>query len=179
MITLRRITALVALLALILGGLWLGVRYGSGTPTPAPLVLKPTEREIVSYNPDTKTLTTVTPQGTKAEYARTVTVRVQKDGTTVLEKKTWGREFSPFVGVGFGGSLRLHLGVGGFYYKRFDLNGHLTFPTSRNDRGPFIQTRTSLSYNFYRNTSGFLATNIIETILQKKPKIEVGLLVRF
>jgi hypothetical protein len=134
-------------------------------------VLAPADKEAVAYNSSTHILTVSTLKGTVTEYTRNPVIHIQKDGSVKIDRKLYGWEVNPFLGVGYGGGMRAQLGLGFFYAGRFDANTQLAFSATpgKVDIVPVM----SLSYNAWRNTSLYVGTNPFQKDLH------IGVLTRF
>jgi hypothetical protein len=164
--------------AVLLVASWFGLRrlLGGQYYNHAPTILRKNDKEAVSYNSNTHILTVQTPTGTKTEYTRNPVIHISKAGVVTVQRKLFGFERSPFIGLGYSDSLRGQLGVSWAYAWRFDVNTQLAISTDKTLVG--IKPATSLSYNFYRNTSLFIGFNPLELLLQRPPEYHIGFLVR-
>lgn len=132
-------------------------------------VLAPKDKEAVAYNASTHILTVSTSKGTVTEYTRDPVIHIQKDGSVKIDRKLFGLEFNPLLGVGYGDGMRAHIGAGLYYAGRFDLNGQLAFSATpgKIDILPVL----SVSYNAYRNSSVFIGVD-------PQKNVHFGILVR-
>lgn len=147
-----------------------GFRACRPTPSSTVSILKPQDKEALSYNSNTHVLTVATSSGTKTEYTRNPVIHFQKDGTVKIDRKLYAWEFNPFIGTGYGDATRLHLGASVFYVWRLDVNAQLAF----NGAVPgAIVPIVSVSYNVWRNSNAFLGVDPF------KKQYHAGLFVRF
>lgn len=136
---------------LLLAG-WLGLRHVLENNAPAGLALQRNDKEAVSYDSTSHILTVITAKGTQKSYTRTPVIRIEKDGSVKIQKKTFGFEHAPFLGLGYSlSALSTHrnayLGLNLVDAWRFD--GGIAAALSPGYFRPLLEAQ----YNFYSNTS--------------------------
>jgi hypothetical protein len=120
-------------------------------------VLQPDQKSKIIVDPINHTITTVTknPDGTTKTDTKYLpdaptSVTEGKDGKITVQSRTWGPEKRPYLGVGYDGVGRAHVGLDFLYWKRLDLGTGLSINMTR----PKDTTlNLNLSYNFWSNTS--------------------------
>lgn len=169
--------AVVFAVAAFLFGLFFYARHSiESAKNPPRSILAPKDKEAILYNSVTHMLTVSTETGTKTEYARNPVIHLQKDGTVKIDRKVYGLEHSPFGGYGYGDGVRLYVGMSWAYIYRLDVNTQLGVTDNRSLVA--IRAVSSLSYNFYSNTSAFVGVEPL-ALLTGQPRIHAGVIVRF
>ena len=114
--------------------------------------LAPSDKEKIIVDPVKHTIEVITKDSDKKTYLpdRPTSVTEDKNGNLIVNTRVFGTELKPYAGIGYDGKARLHLGVDGLYYKRFDLGAGLKLnPSEISD----TRVDLNLSYNFWSNTS--------------------------
>ncbi len=140
---------LVALISisLLLAFLWIQRRIAgvvNRTVSPA-TILRKQDKEAVSYNSRTHELTIITSSSTVKEYTRDPVIHIQKDGKIKIDKKLFGLECSPFIGVGYSDRFQTYLGLNLVDFWRLD--GGIALAYSPGSTRPLL----SVGYNVYGN----------------------------
>lgn len=140
-------------------------------------VLPHNDHEEVIVNSLHHTVAIVTASGTNTIFAHDPVIHIGNNGVVTVDRKLFGLEFSPFIGLGYSDRLRVHLGASGLFFQRFDLNAQLAIATTRVPGAvePFV----SLSYNAFGNTSLFLGVNPLRFLPAQTPQLCGGVLVKF
>jgi|SRR6185437_9479585 len=138
----------------------------------SPLLPK-VDKEVVRVSMARHAITVQTATKTTMRYVRAPVIEIRKDGTTRVESKNYGLEFSPAIGVGYGPGTRLQLAVGFAYVYRFDANVHLSI--AHDGR---VQPLFSLSYNVWSNSGVYFGLDPVDMLLGQKPSYCAGILVR-
>lgn len=115
-------------------------------------ILKPTDKGKIIVDPIKRTITTITDKGTTVTSIpdRPVSITEDKNGKITVQSRIWGKELRPYLGVGYDGVGRAHVGADFFYYKKLDLGTGLGVNMAQ----PKDTTmNVNLSYNVYSNTS--------------------------
>lgn len=152
------------------------VRLG-GSKSIAVSVLPVNDKEEVSFNEKTHTLTVQTEKSTVKEYAKNPTVEIRKDGSVAITRHLAGLESVPFLGAGitFEGP-RLFLGDSFFHIGRLDLNVSIGVPFS--SQTAFIRPYVGLGYEVYDNTNLNLVVNPLGAA-QSKPDLALFVSLKF
>lgn len=144
------LTAICTAIVFLVGG-WFGLRHIVAA-SPQGVILRPQDKERISYNNTNHILTVTTAKGTTRSYTRNPDVLIEKNGTVVVNKHTFGLEHAPFLGMGVsfdGASLKKngYLGLNLLYAWRFDLGPALAL--GQIGVRPLLQGQ----YNVASNTS--------------------------
>lgn len=149
----KRTVAVIVALAAILAGAFLWLRHKLGGPDlklgsgPSTLLRK-NDREVVSYDSTSHTLTVTTSSGTVRSYTRDPVIHIQKDGKILIQKKLFGFEHRPFMGLGY--SLNGFQAYGGLYLLdvwRLDAGFALGYHPGS------LRPLLIVGYNLWSNTS--------------------------
>lgn len=149
------------------------------TPKP-PTTLQPGELVQVHYNNETHKLTTITPTHTDTIYADNPTVHIAPGGYVLTENHPIGAKLSPFIGLGYGDTMRFHAGLTLFHAWRIGGNAALAFTS--NPRYVAVVPVISVSYNFYGNLDLFVGVNPIDVVVPTQSRLSYlhgGIMVRF
>jgi hypothetical protein len=143
-------TAICTSIAFLVAG-WFGLRH-IVAGQPQDVILRPQDKERVSYNSVSHTLTVTTHKGTTRSYTRNPDILIEENGTVIIKKHLVGFELAPFMAIGasFDGlSLKKngYLGLNLVELWRFDLGP--AFAIGQIGIRPLAQVQ----YNFYSNTS--------------------------
>jgi hypothetical protein len=138
-----------AAICLIAG--WFGLRHVLGGQ-PQNVVLRPQDKERISYSSTSHILTVTTAKGTTRSYTRNPDILIEKNGAVIIKKHLVGFERAPFLGIGAsfdGVSLKKngYLGLNLIEAWRFDLGPALAI--GEIGVRPLLQAQ----YNFYSNSS--------------------------
>jgi len=132
----KRSIGLLAVSAAVLVGLFVRARNKVERDLPTSMltrsvarstILAKNDKEAVSYNSSTHELTIVTSSKTASEYTRDPVIHVQKDGTVKIDRKLFGLEFSPFIGVGYSDRFNTYVGLNLLDVWRFDAGVALAY----------------------------------------------------
>lgn len=123
-------------------------------------VLPSNDKEQVSFNEKTHTLTVFLPGRTIREYAKNPTVELRKNGDVVVSRHLAGLEDEPFMGAGLMlQGPRFFLGDNVFHLSRFDVQ--LSFGVPFTGQTGFLKPYGGFGYNFWSNTSINVSVNPI------------------
>ncbi len=139
----------VASMLLMAAGAWMANRLdrrGGAFQPIRSLALSAKDREEVLYNSTSHILTIVTSSGTVREYTRNPDIHYQKDGKVIVNRKLFGLEVSPYLGVGYSSRANAYVGVNLLDAWRFDAGVALAL-------GGSTRPLLSLGYNVWSNTS--------------------------
>jgi len=144
------LTAICTAIVFLVAG-WFGLRH-IVAGQPQGVVLRPQDKERVSYNSTSHILTVTTDKGTTRSYTRNLNILVEKNGTVIIKKRLVGFERAPFMAIGasFDGlSLKRngYLGLNLVELWRFDIGPALAI----GEIG--VRPLAQIQYNFYSNTS--------------------------
>lgn len=119
---------------------------------PQGVVLRPQDRERVTYNSTSHILTVTTAKGTTKSYTRSPDILIEKNGTVIVKKHLAGLEYAPFMGIGIsfdGLSLKKngYVGLNLVNVWRFDFGPALA--VGEIGVRPLLQ----LQYNIISNTN--------------------------
>jgi hypothetical protein len=143
----------------------------------AATVLPLKDKELVSYNEKTHTLTVQTPNKTVTEYAKNPIVELRKNGDVVIGRHLAGFENEWFMGVGLVLSgPRFFVGDNLLHLSRFDVQASVGVPFEK--QTGFIRLYAGLGWNFYSNTSLNLSVNPLAAA-QAIPDVALFLSTRF
>lgn len=146
----KRYTALAALLALVLLGLWLLFRVRPGDGRLAPGAPLPNDdREQLIVDPRNHTIIIRRPSGDTVTHLpdKQTVIDVRKDGTTRVTSSQIGWELRPFVGMGYSNDAHIGVGVDGAYWKAVDLGAGVRWNFRMTDPRVFV----AVSYNVKDN----------------------------
>lgn len=111
------------------------------------LLLPKSDKEEVLYDSDNHTLTVLTSSGTELSYVRNPVIHIQKDGVIKVEKKQYGFELSPFIGIGYSNRLNTYVGLNLLDVWKFDAGVALAY--SPGSTRPLL----AVGYNVWRDTN--------------------------
>lgn len=141
--------------------------------------LHPSNKEQISYDESSHTLITVTPQGVKRQFAKNPEITISKTNVVTTVTHPVGKEFEPFLGIGWGDGPRVHLGLSLYHFWRVDINGQLAFSLNTTIAPVIVIPVASLSYNVWRNTNLFVGIDPVNVVLGKRSAIHGGIYVAF
>jgi hypothetical protein len=144
---------LLALLSLLLFGLYryVAMRIKEVVPSRPTSVLPKNDKELVSFNEKTHTLTVITAQKTVKEYAVNPVVELRQNGDVVIQRHLAGLSFDPFLGGGYADTGRLFFGANFLHLSRLNVGGAVGW--TADNRYASVQPFLSIGYNVYSNTS--------------------------
>ncbi len=99
-----------------------------------------------------------------------VSIETKPDGAVVVTSRSFGTEFSPWMGVSFDTEKRARttLGLNAFYVKRWEFGGGLSVRTSDLDPRAFMD----ISLNVYSNT-------LLYAAIDNHKAVSAGLALKF
>lgn len=102
--------------------------------------------------------------------APNASITVRKDGSVVVDARSWGTEVTPFIGTTFDSEfhIRTTLGVNGFYWQRWEFGGGLSIRASDLDPRVFV----GVSYNVYSNI-------LLTAAIDNHKAVSVGVALKF
>jgi hypothetical protein len=171
MMTKYKIFLVVGVLATVylLGRCQRPLRSG-GTSTNGPsrgvaAVLPSIDKERISFNEKTHTLTIQTQTKTIKEYANNPDIQIRKDNTIQINRHHAGFENSLFLGAGYSDTGRILLGDNFFHFSRFDIMGAVGWtPDSRYSA---FKVYTGVSYLAYSSTAVGLGVDPVSLVTGK------------
>ena len=166
----------VAALGLVGGYKWLVSRIKAPPLSSAPSVLPKNDKEEVSFNEKTHTLTVQTATKKLVEYAKNPIVEIRKDGTAEVSRHVAGFENEPFIGFGYSDTGRVFIGDNLYHFGRFDLMGAIGWTPVAS--AVAFKAYGGIGYNVWHNTSVNFALNPA-MIITKTPDIAGFVSVRF
>ena len=161
----------VAITVLLVAYFWLKHRLTGVYLTPPRAGLPVKDKEIVTYNEKTHTLTVITKDKTVHEYAKNPVVELRHNGDVVITRHLMGFEAEPFLGVGWATDPGFFLGTNLLHFGR--LNGNMSVSATKNRIGFY----TGVGYNFWSNTSLNIAIDPLN-IIAARPDIALFVSVR-
>ena len=161
---------LLAFLSLLLFGLYkyVAMRLAKNDSQHSVAVLPNKDKEKISFNEKTHTLTIQTATKTTTEYARNPVVELRKDGSVSVSRHLAGFESEPFLGIGYADTGRIFVGDNVFHFSRFDLMGAVGW--TPNNQYPAVKAFAGVSYAVYSNTSVGVCVNL-DSIITKNVSI--------
>jgi hypothetical protein len=167
----------IAAIALVFLGLFLWLKYKiHDVAVPKQVILPVQDKELISFNENSNTLTVTTVTGTTKEYSRNPTVEIQKNGSVKIDAHAYGTELRPFIGLGYSDTGRVYVGCDLLYFHAFDAG--VSFGWTANANRPAFQPLLSVGYDFYSNSSLNVGFDPSSLVLERKPEIAVFLSVR-
>jgi hypothetical protein len=139
---------------------------------------KPGDVEAIHIDSARHTVTLDTKNGRSTEYTgRSTTVHVGANGKVQVDRRLFGLEHAPFLGVGYGDrALRGQLGLSFAYAYKFDANIHAAIALHGEPRT--LDLPLSISYNFYSNTSVFVGADPLPSLIGIPTTYHVGIIVK-
>jgi hypothetical protein len=176
MMTKHKIISVVGILGIVflLGRCQRPLRSGgtvfSGSNKLIPAVLPKNDKEQVSFNENTHTLTIQTLQSngktkTVKEFAYNPVISLTKDNKVVVNRHLMSVGVNPFLGGGYADTGRLFVGANVLSISRFSLGGAIGW--TPDNRYTAIHPYFSLGYNVYSNTSINLCVNPLSELQAK------------
>ena len=155
------LTAICTAIFFLMAG-WFGLRHIVARQ-PQGVVLRPQDKERISYNSTNHILTVTTAKGTTRSYTRNPDVLIEKNGAVIVKKHTFGLEHAPFLGMGVsfdGISLKKngYLGLNLLYAWRFDLGSALALGQIG------VRPLLAVNYSIYSNSSVFIGYGFGQTV---------------
>lgn len=162
----------IAFVICLLGAFFLLGRCGKSIPAvPKPnAVLPSNDKERITFNEKTHTLTIQTATKTVKEYARNPDIQIRKDGSVFLQRHLTGFEKEPFIGIGYSDTWRDYVGANVFHISRFDLIGAIGFAPSH--QYVALKPYIGVGWNFWSHTSINLVVNPLSGLSVKG--VEIG-----
>lgn len=163
----------IGLIVLFLGGLIYKCSrdYKIDTDIVSP-VLSSSETKKIIVQPSQHRIDIVTRTGTESVALpgnRPTSITEDIHGNLTVQTRTWGTEFSPFGGIGISDKVRGIVGVGIFYFHRWDINIGLS---SQLQTPLLVRGLLAGSYCVYSNTYLLLG-------LETDKRVITGLVWRF